>query len=365
MTALLRFPAVPAIYVCHGWLPWEEAPPQFPRIRRYVAVDYTCRDRLVCESAIPEERVSVLLNFVDLRRFKPRGPLPSHPKRALVFSNNANEHNYLGMVREVCVRFEIELDVMGLSAGTACARPEEVLGNYDLVFAKARAALEALAVGAAVVLCDAVGTGPMVTMAEVDRLRSLNFGIRTLNRPITSEALAQEIARYDAADAAAVSARIRAEAGREPVVDQLIELYRSVIKEHEESPTPTMEAEGHAAVAYLRWLSPRVKERDQLWAECEHERAKSRLAIKDKERPWVEYEREKAKSELAIKEKDRLWAKCQRLKAERKKVEGELALLRASPLVRLRDWLLRAPHLPALYRALLRRPSARNRLDKA
>ena len=31
MTALLRFPGVPAVSVCHGWLPWQEAPPWFPR----------------------------------------------------------------------------------------------------------------------------------------------------------------------------------------------------------------------------------------------------------------------------------------------------------------------------------------------
>ena len=37
MTALLHFAGVPAIYFCHGWLPWEEAPPRFPRIRRFVA----------------------------------------------------------------------------------------------------------------------------------------------------------------------------------------------------------------------------------------------------------------------------------------------------------------------------------------
>jgi len=30
MTALLRFPGVPAVYFCHGWLPWEETPPRFP-----------------------------------------------------------------------------------------------------------------------------------------------------------------------------------------------------------------------------------------------------------------------------------------------------------------------------------------------
>src|SRR5690349_9530499 len=35
MTALMQYPDAPAIYVCHGWVPWEEMPPRFPRIRRY------------------------------------------------------------------------------------------------------------------------------------------------------------------------------------------------------------------------------------------------------------------------------------------------------------------------------------------
>ena len=30
MTALLALPGVPAIYVCHGWAPWQERPPLFP-----------------------------------------------------------------------------------------------------------------------------------------------------------------------------------------------------------------------------------------------------------------------------------------------------------------------------------------------
>src|SRR5204862_12908 len=87
MTAMLRFPGVPAIYVCHGWAPWQEAPPHSPRILRYLAVDHACRDRLVFEHGISEERVRVLFNFVDLERFGPRAPLPARPARALVFSN--------------------------------------------------------------------------------------------------------------------------------------------------------------------------------------------------------------------------------------------------------------------------------------
>ena len=117
MTALLRFPNTPAIFFCHGWLPWEETPPKHPRILRYVAVDDTCRDRLVCESAVPEERVSVILNSVDVEQFLPRAPLPSKPARALVFSNRASESTHLGAVREACRRTGLSLDVIGVRLG--------------------------------------------------------------------------------------------------------------------------------------------------------------------------------------------------------------------------------------------------------
>jgi hypothetical protein len=38
------------------------------------------------EHGLDKERVHVILNFVDLERFKPRPPLPHHPAR-IVFSN--------------------------------------------------------------------------------------------------------------------------------------------------------------------------------------------------------------------------------------------------------------------------------------
>jgi hypothetical protein len=260
MTALLRFPDTPAVTVCHGWLPWMETPVRFPRIRRYVAVDHTCRDRLLFEHAIPEDRVSVLLNFADLDRFQPRGALPPRLRRALVFSNYAGPDTYVRVVREACERSGIALDVIGLAAGVVSDQPGAMLRQYDLVFAKGRAAIESLVVGAAVILCDEAGLGPMVTMADLDRLRPLNFGLRTIRQAVTPDALAREIGRYDPADAGAVSARMRAEAGRDAVVDQLVELYRSAIAE-QASQGRDAEAEGRAAAAYLRWLTTRLKDR--------------------------------------------------------------------------------------------------------
>jgi len=265
MTALLHFPHTPAVFFCHGWLPWEETPPHFPRILRYVAVDDTCRDRLVCEHGIEEEVVRVILNFVDLKRFVPRGELSAKPRRALVFSNSASETTYVANVREACRRAGISLDVVGSKAGRTSERPEKILGQYDIVFAKARCALEALAVGTAVVLCDQAGVGPMVTTTELERLRRLNFGIRTLQESVDSDTLEKEIARYDATDAMEVSRRVRRACGSEEALSEIVALYKEVIADYKQRPMPDLEAESRAAAAYLRQLPLLLaRERDVL-----------------------------------------------------------------------------------------------------
>lgn len=277
MIALLHFPNTPAVSFCHGWLPWEEIPPRFPRIMRYVAVDHTCRDRLMFENGIPEDRIRVLLNFVDLERFKRRGPLPARPKRALVFHNNANEHQPLEIVREACYRAGIALDIIGLDSGTACTHPGQVLGDYDIIFAKARSAIESMAVGAAVILFNLTTIGSMVTTSALDRLRPLNFGIRALQEPLTLEALEREIARYDANDAARVSERIRSTAGLDSAVEEILGLYREAIVEFATWERDTGN-ELLAASDYLRTLSPRVKEDARLNADrYELQRELSRL----------------------------------------------------------------------------------------
>jgi Glycosyltransferase Family 4 len=264
LVALLAFPGVPAVNVCHSWLGWPDTPVLFPRVARYIAVDHTCRDRLVFEHGIPEDRIHVRLNAVDLSQFQPRGPLPPHPKRALVFNNAAGgSAPHLEAIAQVCSAEGIALDVAGYRSGNVLQRPQDALGQYDLVFAKAKAALEAAAVGTSVVLCDAVGVGPMITTQNLAELRPLNFGIRTLRERPSPEALAREVARYDPADAAAVSRRVREGAGHEVLVDELVDLYEDVLAERRGVVDDPL-AEQRAASLYLQSLSGPLYQRDLL-----------------------------------------------------------------------------------------------------
>ncbi|GHA13696.1 hypothetical protein GCM10008090_24290 [Arenicella chitinivorans] len=251
MTALTHFPQVPAILVCHGWLPAEEAPPSHPRIVRYLAVDELVRLRLIEECGIAAENVATNLNFVDLDRFKPRTPLPAKPRRALVFSNYVNRENILPSLHNACAKNDIQLDVAGLSAGADLSAPESVLGNYDIVFAKGRAALEAAAVGCAVIVCDAAGHGDMVNSANFDHYRAYNFGLRLLRESVSVATISTQLAQYNPDETARVTARMRTEANLLDAVRSLIQQYREVLAEYDQHEHDALQ-DAHAVSNYLR-----------------------------------------------------------------------------------------------------------------
>ncbi len=231
LAAMTRFPNVPALFVCHDGLTWHSIPPRLPRIRKIVAVDRHCRDRILFEQGRTRDEVDVLTNAVDLARFVPRAPLPEKPRRALVFSNLARENSFVAPIREACTQRGIEVDVVGEASGEAVDHPETILPQYDVVFGKARCAIEAAAAGTAVVVCDAYGMAGMITTARLEEMRVLNFGRRTLQFAVTAENVLRELDRYDAADAAEVSARIRASNGADLLATQFTSLYEEILRE--------------------------------------------------------------------------------------------------------------------------------------
>jgi hypothetical protein len=230
--ALLHFPRTPALYVCHDWS-WEnDIPPRIPRIRQFVAVDHTVRDRLVLREGIPEGSVAVVNNGVDLARFVPRGLLPAAPRSALVLSNYMTL-DQVAVIRAACEARGISVAAVGAHLGQVSSQPEKLIGQYDLVFAKGRCAWESLACGTAVIVCDTWGVGPLITTAGLEFARERNFGRRLLQTPLSEEAIAAQLAHYDAVDAAEVSRRIRATCSLDLMVETLVGLYTKVLEAHQ------------------------------------------------------------------------------------------------------------------------------------
>jgi hypothetical protein len=261
LVALRHWPTVPAIHICHDHTSQNDRTPIHPNIRRHFGVSRICVRRLLTDG-VPESRTGLMLNFVDLARFLPRHPLPEHPRRALVFSNYAHADSHLPAVTEACHTAGLELDVAGSAAGRIVNRPELLLPGYDIVFAKAKAAMEAMAVGTAVILCDYSGVGPMVTSADFGHLRPLNFGFEALRDRLGPESLVREIARYDPVDAARVRDRLRSEAGLVGAVEELVAAYDAAIADHRQSGrsiSPRSERWSIREPLYLslywRWMS--------------------------------------------------------------------------------------------------------------
>jgi UDP-3-O-[3-hydroxymyristoyl] glucosamine N-acyltransferase len=227
--ACLRFPGAPAIFVCHDRLSWHDAPPRLESVRHFVAVDRNCLERLVVECLVPAEQTTLIPNAVDLGRFNPKRVLPGRPASALVFSNYATDGGRLESIRMACAAEGLTLEAAGSGVGHRWNDPERRLGDFDVVFAKGRCALEAMAAGCAVILSDRQGLGPMVRRRTVRDLREWNFGARCLQSTPDEPAIRREIAAYDAADAGEVSEFVRSHASLDLALRAYEGLYEAVV----------------------------------------------------------------------------------------------------------------------------------------
>jgi len=258
--ALIRFPEVPAINVCQAFRVWMEAPVHFPQIGAYVAVDEACRDRLVHTEGIDPSRVLILQNAVDLDRIPSRpAAVNKRPQRAVAFGKAAA----VPQLRAACEQLGIQFDAIGRDVGRTSTVPEQELVQYDLVFASARAALEALCCGCAVIVCDSRGFAGLVTSRNFDSLRRMNFGLRSLTETVTVDRCVQEIGRYDPDDTLMVSERARTDADLSKLLDEFEKLYGEVLN-GARRPVVTAEARERAVAKFMHENLPR-RPRDPRW----------------------------------------------------------------------------------------------------
>ena len=111
-----------------------------------------------------------------------------------------------------------------------------------------------MAVGTAVVVCGPGGVGTLVTSAELDALRPLNFGRRSYRLPFDAEHLGAQVDRYDARDAEAVSRRIRSLVGLDALCAALVEVYEAVVEEQRAAP-PSRQEESEALADTFVWIA--------------------------------------------------------------------------------------------------------------
>jgi hypothetical protein len=230
---LALHPETPAVFVAHDNVSWFDAAPVLPNVRLYAGVSRAIAARVAHDAEIEAAKVRIVLNGVDMDRFRP-GPAPNTPpRRALAFAKNAD---HVAAVRDACAKRGIAVDFIGEAASVQLDDPAKALPQYDLVFASALAALEAMACLRPVVVCDGRGMAGMVDEARYQAWRPENFGLGVLNAPLSAERMLAEIDRYDPTEAVRVGERFRAEGGMRQWVDQFVALYREAIATTSPSP---------------------------------------------------------------------------------------------------------------------------------
>lgn len=258
LAAILSLPGVPAIYYCHGGTT-VETPPRHPRILRYLAMSRTLRERLLIELCLAEEQIEVMLNSFDPRGFQTVRTPRRELGRALFYNGFHKEKSpTLAAIRTACERLGITLDCAGRGAFRKMADPAAELPEYDVVFASGKSAIDALACGCTVAVLGRDSCGPLVSTRNLDQLRQVNFSVAANCPPPTADQIAEILGRYDPADAAEVTRRVRQECDISRTVDDLEALYREVVRESREYRVDAA-AELSAAAQALRKMSNYIK----------------------------------------------------------------------------------------------------------
>lgn len=230
LTAMIRFAETPVVYVMHEWASALDRPPLLARIRKYIAVEKTCFDRLTIKIGCPTERTTILHPAVDVAKFWKRPKLPAKPSRALFYSDDLDQ-GQLTDLQAACDEQGIVLDRSASVWQESDDPPETILRNYDLVFAHGRCAQEALVVGCAVVLCSKTKSGPMISAKEVERSSRVNFGMRLLPHNHSKGRLNHVIGTYDIDDAEKASSIMREKDESNRWITELLEFYEVAINE--------------------------------------------------------------------------------------------------------------------------------------
>jgi len=225
------FKYTPVIFFIHDRLSSLDYPFLHKNIIKYIAVDYNCRERYLIQSDLKENDIDIIFNWYNPERFVIKDVINLTPKKALLFSNYINKGKIYNEIKAACLFLNIELDIIGLSSGYQHNKPELILKYYDIVFAKAKAGIEALSTANALIVFDFTGLGGMVTPENVEHFKNFNFGMKLMTKPIKKDLIISELKKYKPNDVEFVSKYIRTTSNFYDKVSEIESMYHKSILE--------------------------------------------------------------------------------------------------------------------------------------
>ncbi len=256
--ALAALPEVPALFFCHGDPSgdWIEHPPVHSRVVRWLTTCDNLRHHLARVFDHEASTIGVVANPVDVEALPEAAPPAWPPQRAVVFHNTLTtdspewEH-----AAAICRDRGMTLDGLGAGFGKRSSQPWDELAGVDLVFASGRCAMEAMAMGRAVVILGPGHSGGLAGPEDFPTLEASNF-TRTLRELSWADPMEWVESPVHAREAIArLSTLVREYHALPRVADQLEQFHREVAGYHPQSSAHVVEEESMASAVnlHLAW----------------------------------------------------------------------------------------------------------------
>lgn len=229
LTAMLGHPDVPAVFFSPGSAGWREHAPLHPRIHRYLTGSAAGKAWLVRERGVAPDRIAILPEWVDFSALGPPRRVPPKPRTAL-FADPA-EGREERLARQACEELGIHFETISSLAGKSSLRPGELYPRYDLVFARGKSLLEALAAGCAAIPVSPGRIGELVTVRNFPAMATRGDGEGPEIKPdsIRLAELVTEIETWNWSELAPVAEKVREYHGSAAVLSQLTEIHRRAL----------------------------------------------------------------------------------------------------------------------------------------
>lgn len=233
--AAAKFPHTPLVYASLGPTHPLERPNQAHNcITRYIAISEEVRRMLIREEGVIENEVSIVPNFVDLNNFTPQNPINECPRKVLLLTTYFSTE---GMVRGAC-ELAGNLELKQIGQGELVWNVSDYIEWADVVITSGRGALEAMAMGRAVIVFRLGGSDGLIRPDNFEVSLASNFNGHSLNLNLTVEQLAEHMLGYNLADVETLKETVRSRFATEKVAEKLLEVYETTIEEYKARWTP-------------------------------------------------------------------------------------------------------------------------------
>lgn len=224
-----KYPNTPAVFVSHGIIPWQEQPPLLKQIVRYIAVSEEIKEHIHKKYSIPNDKILIIRNGIDLERFTAIKPINDVPKKLLLLSNRYSDIVFQ-TISEACLSLNIEIHVVG-QRGLVTWETEKEINNADIVVSLGRGVLEAAACKRFVIIYDYNGGDGVLSAHSFERFSKKNFSGRTERKHFSTQEFIQLINEYSKPMVNENYSYIKHSHDIKKIVSQLLDVYNLKLEE--------------------------------------------------------------------------------------------------------------------------------------